>query len=113
MWKRECFESIRFPKGRVYEDIATTYRIFLRIDRVVCIPDALYHYRFREESISHDNRVKHLVDYFNATKSETEEITLAYKEDEQVSQILLQRCGNVIARLWLAYCMATKEEQHR
>ena len=115
LWKRDCFESIRFPKGRVYEDIATTYRIFLQIDRVVCIPDALYHYRFREGSISHDDRLKHLVDYFNATKSETEEIksTLVYKEDEQVGQILLKRCGDVIARLWIAYCSAAKEERYR
>lgn len=115
LWKRECFEDIRFPIGRVYEDIATTYRIFLRINRVVCIPDSLYHYRIHEGSISHSNQLKNLVDYFYATKTEKEDILsiLPYREDEEIKRILFQRCEKVAARLWIEYCNSTKDEQHR
>nr|WP_051526990.1 glycosyltransferase [[Eubacterium] cellulosolvens] len=52
LFDRELFADIRFPDGRVYEDIATTYRLFDRADRIVRIPDPLLYYRMREDSIS-------------------------------------------------------------
>ena len=53
LYKAKVFEGIRFPEGRVFEDIATTYRLLDRVEKVVCIPDILFHYRMRKGSISH------------------------------------------------------------
>lgn len=51
LYKRECFDRVRFPKGKICEDAATTYLFVHNSKRVVKIPDALYCYRIRPESI--------------------------------------------------------------
>ncbi len=50
-YKRKIWETMRFPEGRLYEDALTTYKAFDLADRIVQIPDGLYHYRIRENSI--------------------------------------------------------------
>lgn len=42
LWKDE---SVRFPVGKKYEDLATTYKLFLKAGRVVVFPDKYYVYR--------------------------------------------------------------------
>ncbi|MCR4652982.1 MAG: glycosyltransferase [Eubacterium sp.] len=49
---RELYEGVRYPEGRIYEDIATTYRLFDKAERIVHIPDHLLYYRIRSNSIS-------------------------------------------------------------
>jgi len=49
--KRELFKNIRFPIGYYYEDVATTYKYFLKAKRVAIIDAKLYGYRKRHESI--------------------------------------------------------------
>ena len=51
IYRRSLFQNIRFPVGRNYEDIAVMHHIFANADRVVWVPDALYEYRFRPDSI--------------------------------------------------------------
>lgn len=52
LYRRELFEGVRYPDGRNYEDIATTYLLFERAKKIVHIPDYLYYYQMREGSIS-------------------------------------------------------------
>lgn len=51
LYRRECWKNIRFPKGKLCEDAFTTYLLVDKATRIVQIPDALYFYRIREESI--------------------------------------------------------------
>lgn len=54
--KRDIFikNNIRFPEGKVYEDVMTTYKYFLYTDRVSLIPNELYFYlQSRDGSIMH------------------------------------------------------------
>lgn len=37
LWKRECFGHIRFPEGRVFEEYATTYRVYSVINKVCTV----------------------------------------------------------------------------
>ena len=51
IYRRSCWDRLRFPVGRICEDAFTTY---LLIDRAAClvqIPEVLYCYRIRENSI--------------------------------------------------------------
>lgn len=48
-----CWHNVRFPQGRLYEDIPTTYRAFENAKRVAIIDEALYKYRVNKESISY------------------------------------------------------------
>lgn len=52
IYRRELFEDIRFPEGRVYEDIAVMFKIFNKANRVVHIKESLYFYLHNSESIS-------------------------------------------------------------
>lgn len=52
LYRRECFDGITYPKGRNYEDEATTYRILYRCRRVAYNPSVLYYYFQRNDSIT-------------------------------------------------------------
>lgn len=44
LYRRELFERIRYPKGRIHEDEATTYRLFHEGEQLVSTGQALYGY---------------------------------------------------------------------
>lgn len=52
LYRAELFDGIRFPADRLYEDVATVYRVLLRAERVVLIPDVLIRRRMRRSSLS-------------------------------------------------------------
>lgn len=51
MYSRDLFEHIRFPKGILHEDEATTYRIVSDVDKVAVISKAMYGYYMSPQSI--------------------------------------------------------------
>ncbi|MBP3817726.1 MAG: glycosyltransferase [Butyrivibrio sp.] len=55
IYKSSLFDGVRYPDGRNYEDIATTYLLFDKAERIVKIPDYLYYYLIREDGISFNN----------------------------------------------------------
>lgn len=70
IYKKELFKEIRYPKGRVFEDIATTYKLFHVAQSVYYINQSFYYYVRRENSICliKDNKlnVKRNNDNFHA-----------------------------------------------
>lgn len=52
IYKSSLFEHIRYPERKLFEDIATTYQLFKRVNRVVYIKEKLYFYRQRTNSIT-------------------------------------------------------------
>lgn len=52
IYKKSLWDDIRFPKGKLYEDIRTTYKLILRCDRVLSVDKPLYIYRQRLGSIT-------------------------------------------------------------
>ncbi|GFI46603.1 putative glycosyltransferase EpsJ [Lachnospiraceae bacterium] len=51
LYKKELFETIRYPEGRLYEDIGTTYRLYMQSQRVVQSNERKYFYNQRMGSI--------------------------------------------------------------
>jgi len=51
LYKKYLFDNIRFPKGKLYEDIAISLLLFDRSKRCVICNDELYYYFQREGSI--------------------------------------------------------------
>lgn len=51
IYKKETFKGVEFPEMVIYEDLATTYRLFLNADNVAVIHQKLYGYRLRKDSI--------------------------------------------------------------
>ena len=50
--KRELFDQITFPVGRINEDIGTNYKLFMQARKIAYIHKNLYIYRIRKTSIS-------------------------------------------------------------
>ncbi|MCR4791488.1 MAG: glycosyltransferase [Lachnospiraceae bacterium] len=53
LYDTRLFETIRFPVGRLHEDIATTYKLLFEASGVVIVHKELYFYRQRDDSIVH------------------------------------------------------------
>ena len=52
LFKTSHFQDIRFPKDRLYEDTATTYKLFLKAEKIIFGARPLYYYVARNGSIS-------------------------------------------------------------
>lgn len=64
LYRTALFEKIRFPKGKLYEDLATVPIQIYRSSSVAKVNEPLYFYRQRSGSIQHkiDERVFHIYD---------------------------------------------------
>lgn len=51
IYRRKLFEGIRYPVGRLHEDVATTHKLFYRANQVAVTRSKLYFYRQVETSI--------------------------------------------------------------
>lgn len=52
LYKKEIFKDIKFPKGKLYEDISTIPFIFLKAKKIAYSSQVLYKYRIRSGSIT-------------------------------------------------------------
>ncbi|MBR1676826.1 MAG: glycosyltransferase family 2 protein [Clostridia bacterium] len=53
IYSSSLWRSIRFPETRASEDNATSYKVFDRCNTAVIIPEFLYHYVQRDDSVEH------------------------------------------------------------
>lgn len=51
IYKRELFDYIEYPEGKVHEDEFVTYKIYAKCQKIVAISDKLYYYFVRGNSI--------------------------------------------------------------
>ena len=66
VYKKQVFSNVRFPEGRVWEDMAVAYKLFLNSKRIYCFPEALLFYYTRTDSISRNINEKALACIFLA-----------------------------------------------
>lgn len=52
LYKIDLFKEIRYPVGELFEDIAVTYKLFMKAKKIVAKQTSLYHYFVRTGSIS-------------------------------------------------------------
>jgi len=69
LYKRKLFEGIEYPKKRIIEDLATTYKFINKADNIFLTSNAFYYYVRRENSscLNPDPAVtiRRKLDYFN------------------------------------------------
>lgn len=64
--------KLKFTEGILHEDVEFTPRALLACGKVLELPDCLYHYMVRENSIStHKNREKNIKDLFATLRQQT------------------------------------------
>lgn len=66
LYKKKVFKNVYFPEGKLFEDIRTTYKLFLNADKVCLIDEYLYHYQIRSNSIISSSKGDRVFEIFNA-----------------------------------------------
>ena len=63
LWRRELYCGQKFPEDQsVAEDLAISYAILKRVQKILCLPEAKYHSLQREGSITHTSTLKKVID---------------------------------------------------
>lgn len=85
LYARELFDDtdIRYPVGKIHEDVFTTYRFCAAAEKIVCVNKACYYYVQREGSIISQNfslKRLQLLDAVDSIKSFVESYAPTYDE---------------------------------
>ena len=73
LYRIDLFNDVYYPNGRNYEDIAVTYLVFSRAKSICIIPEYLYFYQMRDDSISNNvSKEKWLKNCADIVRSMTE-----------------------------------------
>jgi len=80
IFRRECFDGIRMPEGRIHEDNAVVYKLLYEANKVVDCDVPLYYYyqnpestmnrRFGIKNLDWLKVLREMVDYFTEKKDE-------------------------------------------
>ncbi len=68
LYKKDLFKDIRFPKGRVFEDAATTYKLIDKSSQVAFKSLPIYNYVMRKNSITNTSFNSSKMDLIVSTK---------------------------------------------
>lgn len=72
MYHASLFKGLRFPVGKIHEDLYLSYRVYYGVERVATVPYILYHYRVTPESITQKTFSKKNLFYLDAVQSQVE-----------------------------------------
>lgn len=79
LYKKELFSNIRFPEGKVYEEMEPIYRAFARADQIVVSDEILYFYFQRQGStVRRKFSITEKMNYVENTKIVLEDVKRNY-----------------------------------
>lgn len=87
LYKKELFEGILFPEGKVSEDVAVLYKIIYRAKKVAVTSDVLYHYRIRKGSLTNKEQkiTKCDIDRIDILKEKA--AFFEHKEEKELAEV--------------------------
>lgn len=66
LYRKELWQSVRFPFGRFHEDAFTTYKLLFQCEKVSFTDKKLYYYFQNEDSIMHKESIEKIIDNLDA-----------------------------------------------
>ncbi len=91
LYTREVLQGVVFPAGRVYEDIATTYKILLKGKRICYRPEPLYLYTSNAAGISQSEFSPRRMDLIDMAEGMYLDIERRFPEYRRAAQARLLR----------------------
>ena len=87
IYKTKLFKEneIYYPKGKLYEDIATTYKVFLKANKIAFLNQELYYYRQRDNSIMRKEFNIREMDYIENAKMLLESVSSINKNIQKAA----------------------------
>ncbi|MBQ6294177.1 MAG: glycosyltransferase family 2 protein [Lachnospiraceae bacterium] len=109
LYKKSCFETIRFPADRLFEDVAVTYRLLMTAGTVCTVEDCKYNHLQRQGSLSLQYSMKNLAGYWLSHKERYD--FLKDKVGAEENKKLRKVCARAAARTWAHYHDCEAEER--
>ena len=97
--RRGTLGDVRFAEGLWYEDLAYVIELLLRTDRIVTVPQALYHYRCGHTSTMNNNNARKNRDLLKVLEQLRVPMQAAGREEEFDSLVLNHALLDGINRL--------------
>lgn len=85
LYKISLFEDIKFPKGRLFEDSATTYMLVDKSKKIAINSESKYNYIIRKDSISNAKFSPKKMDLITSTREMSEYIKNKYPDLENAA----------------------------
>lgn len=101
LYKKELFSGIRYPVGKLYEDLGTTYKIISKAKNTVVTPEVTYHYLVhREGSIMNKEYTSERMQALKFTEEILEFVKKEYIEieDAAISRLYME-CIFILLKL--------------
>lgn len=95
LFKRELFGSIRYPVGRLREDDATIYKLYLKANRIHFINQGSYYYSQRSDGLSRNGMLSDIAGMIsNAEERLALLVALGYNTESQMRSYIhrLRKC---------------------
>lgn len=91
LYARELFDSVRFPAGKIYEDVATTYRLILQCPEIALTTSTKYEYYHNNNSTTRQSFHRRKLALIELTDEMCDEIwqKLGQNGDEEAQRRLL------------------------
>lgn len=86
LYKKSLFKDISFPKGRLFEDSATTYKLVEKANSIVLDSQPIYYYIIRDNSITNYKFDEKKFDLIFSTEEMCKEIKISYPDLEKGCQ---------------------------
>jgi CDP-glycerol glycerophosphotransferase len=103
-------DDIRYPVGKNYEDVRTTYRVFDRASRVVALPEVKYFYRRHDQSITGVKSVKNEGECLESRMARFEALEGRIDEWPEVREFMLKEILNYTRNFRKVVCDSAEEE---
>lgn len=71
LYSKKLFEGVRYPEGKIFEDVFTTYKLFAKSNRIVYCDTSKYYYVQRANSILRNSFNERKLEYLEAIKEMT------------------------------------------
>lgn len=108
LYRKQIFEEIRFPFGRIHEDEFTFHHIIKKCGRLAIVPEELYYYVQRENSIVNSERnIKNL----DGSEAFFNRVDFAFKEERNELALISLRRG--LNTMLSCYEISKKSEENK
>lgn len=94
LFRRYMFGEVRFPEGRIYEDVAVSYRLLEQADTVLVRPEVKYHYVMRTSGIVLSDSITDKMDCWHATQERYVWLLPRYPQYEEL--LTVDVCGAIM-----------------
>lgn len=107
LYKKDLFDNIEYPIGMIYEDYATTYKLFHLADKISYIPSYKYYYRYNNEGITKSKFTNKQLDYFKVSK---ELISFMHENYKDLVPYAQKRNSSYAVSFFRFMCQSNKYE---